>query len=255
MNSNRYPIQEYWNDVQFSGLQQNAGGQFGAEKRKRGKRGGQKLRERRQMAEKFRRMTGENAGIMNNRRSSDTIGNSQLAEMNEAVKDKTEEPSTSKTAELVSPTENLSNTNEQQQELTTSNQLETENIPEYEKAKLEARKLRVKTAMSKIFEPAADEEEGAILDQNDIPDLMICGGCHLITANAQFFYEHRLRRCDRKQPGKGDGEPVAGFKCYHCDDFCKNAWHLIAHMARKHNIVLYRDSKEELTIEYPSHND
>ncbi|KAI6203035.1 hypothetical protein M3Y94_00510500 [Aphelenchoides besseyi] len=233
MNSNRNPIREYWNDVQFSGPQKNAGAQFGAEKRKRGKRGGQKLKERRQIAEKFRRIAEENAGLR----------------ATEFIEDDIEEPSTSTTAEFDSLAENLSNTNEQQEEPTTSTQLENE------KAKLKARELRVKAATSRIFEPTADEEEGAILDQNDIPDLLICGGCHLITANAQFFYEHRLRRCDRRQPGREDGEPVAGFKCFHCSDFCKNAWDLIAHMGRKHNIVLYRDSKQELTIEYPSYNE
>ncbi|CAD5209673.1 unnamed protein product [Bursaphelenchus xylophilus] len=102
------------------------------------------------------------------------------------------------------------------------------------------------------YQRAAEEQEGSVFVENEIPDVLICGGCHLITANAQFFLEHRVRQCDRKVVVKGEDEPEY-LKCYSCKIPCKNSWDLINHMSQAHKLNLY-NKKDTSTLEYPDHS-
>ncbi|CAD5206659.1 unnamed protein product [Bursaphelenchus okinawaensis] len=99
------------------------------------------------------------------------------------------------------------------------------------------------------YQTAAEKQEGSVLNENEVPDVLICGGCHLITANAQFFLEHRIRECDRKIVMKSEDEPEF-LKCYSCKVPCKNSWDLIYHMSQAHKLNLY-NNKTTSTVEYP----
>ncbi|KAI6241174.1 hypothetical protein M3Y99_00340300 [Aphelenchoides fujianensis] len=43
------------------------------------------------------------------------------------------------------------------------------------------------------------------------------------------------------------------FRCFHCEETCRNSWDLILHMSQKHKISLYRDNSQQMTVEYPTH--
>ncbi|KAI6183131.1 RRM domain-containing protein [Aphelenchoides bicaudatus] len=115
--------------------------------------------------------------------------------------------------------------------------------------KAELNKKRVELIKKKIFEENVEDEEGSFLDQNEIPDVIICGGCHLITSSAEFFVAHRQRQCDRKLVVKHKDEPQT-FSCFHCNETLKTSWELLSHLGRKHKICLYKENEPE-TIEYP----
>ncbi|KAI6198824.1 Heterogeneous nuclear ribonucleoproteins C1/C2-like [Aphelenchoides besseyi] len=87
----------------------------------------------------------------------------------------------------------------------------------------------------------AQNETGVVHENYAIPDMFICGGCHMMTANVRYFIQHRSKPCPIKQVEKGEEEPRV-LKCHMCAVTCQNGWDLVSHMGKKHCIYLFNET-------------
>ncbi|KAI6212690.1 hypothetical protein M3Y94_00057600 [Aphelenchoides besseyi] len=101
--------------------------------------------------------------------------------------------------------------------------------------------VQKKSDPSKATTSTSQTETGVIHENYAIPDMFICGGCHMMTANVRYFIQHRSKPCPIKQIEKGEEEPRV-LKCHMCAVTCKNGWELVSHMGKKHCIYLFNET-------------
>ena len=90
---------------------------------------------------------------------------------------------------------------------------------------------------NKAYAAHVDHADIINIQQNDIYDTLICGGCRFITSDLAEFVAHRKEPC---KPFKQEGEPDA-LQCNNCNKEFPTSWALLSHLSTVHNTSLFKE--------------